>query len=148
MANNKPALTARKASARSRVSNGKDLLPGVDGRSPLARRYRDICAALISDMGGIDRCTEARLQLLRRFSAASVMAEAMEAELVNGKQISIVEHSLLSSTLVRLAQRIGISRMPKNVTPYLHDYLEQAAASSSEDTSDEVSSSDEEEEAA
>lgn len=144
MGQNKPALSARKASARSRVTNGQDLLPGVDGRSPMARRYRDIAAALISDMGGIDRCTEARLQLLRRFSAASVMAEAMEADLVNGKQINIVEHSLLSSTLVRLAQRIGISRMPKNVTPYLHDYLEQAAASSSEDTSDEVSSSDEE----
>jgi hypothetical protein len=145
MANNKPSLTARKASARSRVSNGKDLLPGVDGRSPLARRYRDIAAALISDMGGIDRCTEARLQLLRRFSAASVMAEAMEADLVNGKPIDIAEHSLLSSTLVRLAQRIGISRMPKNVTPYLHDYLEQATASSSEDTSEAVLSGDEEE---
>jgi hypothetical protein len=130
MAKDHPVFAARSKSNRSRVSNGKDLLPGVDGRSPMARRYRDICAALITDMGGVDRRTEARLQLLRRFSAASVMAEAMEAELVNGKQINIVEHSLLSSTLVRLAQRIGISRMPKNVTPYLHDYLEQAAASS------------------
>lgn len=137
MAKDRPVFAARSKSNRSRVSNGQDLLPGIDGRSPMARRYRDIAAALISDMGGIDRCTEARLQLLRRFSAASVMAEAMEADLVNGKQINIVEHSLLSSTLVRLAQRIGISRMPKNVTPYLHDYLEQAAASSSEDTSDE-----------
>ena len=137
MAKDRPVFATRSKSNRSRVSNGQDLLPGIDGRSPMARRYRDIAAALISDMGGIDRCTEARLQLLRRFSAASVMAEAMEAELVNGKQINIVEHSLLSSTLVRLAQRIGISRMPKNVTPYLHDYLEQHAASSSEDMSDE-----------
>jgi hypothetical protein len=130
MAKDRPALTARKACARSRVSNGQEILPGVDGRSPLARRYRDISAALISDSGGLDRCTEARLQLIRRFSAACVMAEAMEATLVNGKPINIIEHSLLSSTLVRLAQRIGISRIPKNVTPYLHDYLEQRAASS------------------
>jgi hypothetical protein len=124
MGQNKPALTARKASARSRVTNGQDLLPGVDGRSPMARRYRDICAALLSDMGGLDHCTEARLQLLRRFSAASVMAEAMEAELVNGKPINIVEHSLLSSTLVRLAQRIGINRRSRNITPTLKDYLD------------------------
>lgn len=118
----KPART------RSSVSNGKTLLPGIDGRSPAARRYKDICAALVADSGGVDRCSEARLQLIRRFSAACVMAEEVEAALVNGEEISIAEHSLLSSTLVRLAQRIGISRMPKNVTPHLHDYLEQRAA--------------------
>ena len=56
------------------------------------------------------------------------MAEEVEAALVNGEEISIAEHSLLSSTLVRLAQRIGISRMPKNITPHLHDYLEQRTA--------------------
>lgn len=135
MARLKPALTARKACGRSRVTNGQEILPGIDGRSPMARRYREIAAALITDMGGFDRCTEARLQLIRRFSAACVMAEAMEATLVNSQRIDINEHSLLSSTLVRLAQRIGINRIPKNVTPYLHDYLEQRAASSDGDAS-------------
>lgn len=129
MGQNKPALSTRKASARSRVSNGQDILPGVDGRSPLARRYRDISAAIVADMGGPDRCSEARIQLIRRFAASAVMAEAMEATLVNGQSINITEHSLLSSTLVRLAARIGINRMPKNVTPHLHDYLEQRIAS-------------------
>jgi hypothetical protein len=124
MGQNKPALTARKASARSRVTNGQDLLPGVDGRRIEARRYRDICAALLSDAGGLDHVTEARLQLLRRFSAACVMAEAIEAELVNGKPINVTEHSLLSSTLVRLAQRIGINRRSRNITPTLKDYLD------------------------
>jgi hypothetical protein len=55
------------------------------------------------------------------------------SNLVNGKQIDVAEHSLLSSTLVRLAQRIGINRLPKNVTPYLHDYLEQHAATSDDE---------------
>jgi hypothetical protein len=129
MVQTKRALATRKASARSRVSNGKDILPGVDGRSPLARRYRDISATIISDMGGVDRCSEARLQLIRRFAASAVMAEAMESELVNGKPVNVTEHSLLSSTLVRLAARIGINRLPKNITPHLHDYLEQRATS-------------------
>ena len=35
-------LTPRKPTARSRVSNGADLLAGIDGRSAMARRYRDI----------------------------------------------------------------------------------------------------------
>jgi hypothetical protein len=126
MAKTNPALTARKSNARSRVTNGQDLLPGIDGRSPLARRYRDICAALISDSGSIEQCSEARLQLIRRFSAAAVMAEQMEATLVNGQPINIVEHSLLSSTLVRLAQRIGIDRRAKIVGSTLSDYLYEA----------------------
>ena len=40
------ALTERKPTARSKVSNGVELLPGIDGRSPMARRYRDISAAV------------------------------------------------------------------------------------------------------
>ena len=37
-----PAITPRKPTARSRVSNGKDWLAGVDQRSSIARRYRDL----------------------------------------------------------------------------------------------------------
>ncbi len=129
MAKDRLSIATRAAATRSKVSNGKDLLPGIDGRSAEARRYRDISSALIADMGGFDRCSEARIQLIRRFAAASVLAETLEASLINGKTIDVAEHSLLSSTLVRLAQRIGINRMPKNITPALHDYLEHRASS-------------------
>jgi hypothetical protein len=60
--------TAGKAQARSRLSNGRDVLPNVDGRSLVARRYRDILCAVASDQGGAERLSEARLQLIRRFS--------------------------------------------------------------------------------
>ena len=110
-------LVPRKASARSRVSNGGHILPDVDGRSAVARRYRDIAAQIIADMGGASQCAEARLQLIRRFAAAAVLAEQMEARLANGHSINITDHALLSSTLVRLAQRIGIDRRSRNTTP-------------------------------
>jgi hypothetical protein len=45
----------RKIYARSRLTNGKDLLPNIDGRRVIARRYRDICSAIASDQGGFDR---------------------------------------------------------------------------------------------
>jgi len=102
-------LVPRKASARSRVSNGADILPDVDGRSAVARRYRDITAQIIADMGGASQCAEARLQLIRRFAAAAVLAEQMEARLANGHSINITDHALLSSTLVRLAQRTTLA---------------------------------------
>jgi hypothetical protein len=115
----------RKPEARSAVSNGHQILPGVDGRSLIARRYHDIMHAIFVDQGGVDRCSEARLQLIRRFAAAAVLAEQMEARLANGEQIDIQEHALLCSTLVRTAQRIGLDRIPRDLTPTIDEYLER-----------------------
>ena len=79
-------------------------------------------------MGGVDHCSEARLQLIRRFAALSVQAEAMEAQLANGADIDITEYSQLTSTLVRVVARLGINRIARNVTPALRDYLEERAS--------------------
>ena len=84
---------------KSRITNGKDLLPNIDGRSVIARRYRDIVSAILADQGGADRCSESRQQLIRRFAAAAVLAEQLEGRLANGEQIDIAEHATLSSTL-------------------------------------------------
>ena len=108
---------------KSRITNGRDLLPNIDGRSVIARRYRDIMSAILVDQGGADQCSESRKQLIRRFAAAAVLAEQLESRLANGEQIDIQEHATLSSTLVRLAQRIGIDRVPRDVTPSLSEYL-------------------------
>ena len=115
-------LAPRSATARSRVSNGSDLLPGIDGRSALARRYRDIAAAMVADAGGLDRLSEAKVQLIRRFAALAVQAEVREAQLANGADVDLGEQALISSTLVRLAQRIGVGRVAKEV-PSLEQYL-------------------------
>jgi hypothetical protein len=129
-----PARKARRSAgrryARSRVSNGGDVLPNTDGRSFVVRRYRDITDAIFIDQGGEDRCSESRKQLIRRFAAAAVIAEQMEARLANGEDINITEHAQLSSTLVRIAQRIGINRRLRDITPALPDYLDAAEAAS------------------
>jgi hypothetical protein len=112
---------------RSRLTNGNDILPGIDGRSATARRYKDLVAAISSDQGGAEHLSEGRMQLVRRFAAAACLAENMEAALVRGETINLQEHALLCSTLVRLAQRIGIDRRARNVTPALKDYLTEDA---------------------
>lgn len=108
---------------RSRATNCRDLLPGVDGRSGPARRFRDIVLAVGSDQGGLEHLSEARTQLVRRFAAACVLAEAVEARIAQGEPVDVAEHAQLSSTLVRLGQRIGIDRRSRTVTPTLGDYL-------------------------
>jgi hypothetical protein len=118
-----------KVYGRSRITNGNGvLLPDIDGRSCIARRYRDITSAILVDQGGADQCSESRMQLIRRFAAAAVLAEQMEAKLVGGAEIDIQQHATLSSTLVRLAQRIGIDRIPRDITPSLSEYLADTEA--------------------
>src|SRR5689334_18877256 len=116
----------RKVYARSKITNGTDgaVLPNVDGRSLIARRFRDISEQIVADQAGRDQCSETRLQLIRRFAAAAVLAEQLEARLANGEDISIIEHSQLASTMVRIAQRIGVNRILRDVTT-LEDYLNQ-----------------------
>jgi len=121
-------LSPRSATNRSRISNGQQILPGVDQRLAIARRYRDLVAQIAIDQGGADRCSETRMQLIRRFASGSVLAEELEARLVRGEPVDIAEHALLSSTLVRLAQRIGLERRTKPVLPTVRDYLEHVEA--------------------
>lgn len=113
----------RKKHGRSKISNGKDVLPDVDGRSLIARRFKEISTAIYIDQGGFDRLTEARRQLVRRFAAAAVLAEQMEARLARGGTIDIGEHALLCSTLTRIVTRLGINRVARDVTPSIADYV-------------------------
>jgi hypothetical protein len=99
------------------------MLPGLDGRSATARRFRDLVNAFVADMGGLDRCSEIKLGLLRRLAAATVQAEMLEARMVNGEAIDIATLCTLASTTVRLSQRLGLERRARNVTPSLGQYL-------------------------
>jgi hypothetical protein len=122
-------IPGRKEYARDRVTNGSKTLPDTDGRLRIARRFRDIVRAIAVDQGGADVCSESRLQLIRRFAAACVLAEELEGRLARGEEINVERHALLSSTLTRLAQRIGIDRIARDVVPpSVDDYLAHTRA--------------------
>ena len=74
---------------RSRLTNHKDLLPNLDGRSAAARRFRDLVKSLVIDQGGFSKCSEVKLGLLRRLAAVTVQSELLEAKMVNGEAIDI-----------------------------------------------------------
>jgi hypothetical protein len=105
----------RRKHGRSRVKNNGDILPDVDGRTFIARRYREIARAILIDVGGEECCTEVRWQLIRRFAAAAVISEQIEVRLAKGEAVNLAEHAVLSSVLVRLASRIGLNRVARYV---------------------------------
>ena len=111
------------------MTNHKDLLPGLDGRSASARRFRDLVNAFVADMGGLDCCSEIKLGLVRRLAATTVQAEMLEARMVNGEAIDVSQLCTLASTTVRISQRLGLERRTRDVTPPLPlDYARDGGA--------------------
>jgi hypothetical protein len=73
-----PAVAPRKG--RSKVTNGKVLIAGVDQRSPWVRRAKDILAAHISDLGGEANTSAAQRSLARRGAVLTTALEQLETK--------------------------------------------------------------------
>ena len=106
-------IAGRKDYARDKLTNGSKTLPDTDGRLRIARRFRDIAAAILVDQGGAELCSESRRQLIRRFSAACVLAEDLEGRLARGEEIDVERHALLCSTMTRLAHESASIAAPR-----------------------------------
>jgi hypothetical protein len=118
-----PQIEVRSPALRARITNHRDLLPGLDGRTSAARRFRDLVSSYIADQGGLDYCSEVKLGLMRRLAAIVVQAEQLEARMVNGEQIDIGQLCTLASTTVRLSQRLGLERRQRELTLSLGDLI-------------------------
>jgi hypothetical protein len=77
---------------RSRVSNGKHLFITGKQTSAEYRRFADILAAVVGDLGGADVLSEGQRQLARRGAALSLACERLEAMLCGAP--SAVEEKL------------------------------------------------------
>jgi hypothetical protein len=128
MSADRSAIVRRKGPEKSRISNHQDLLPGLDGRSSAARRFRDLVGSYLVDMGGLDQCSEIKLGLLRRLAATTVQCELLEAQMVNGQPVDIATLCTLASTSMRLSVRLGLERRARDVGPSLSDILRQEDA--------------------
>ncbi len=118
-----PATTAPPPATRSRVTNSSALfLDGVDGRSALARRFRDVLGEIVADMGGVEVTSEGQRQLARRVATLAVQAEQMESEWAAGGELDIDTYVVLVNALGRALGRIGLRRRPKTV-PDVYDYI-------------------------
>ena len=95
-------------------------LPGVDGRSWTARRYRELVAGMASDVGC--ELTVAKTAIVCRAPALLSWCERAEAEHANGGKFNIGEYTTAVNTLRRLLADIGLERVTKDV-PNLSEWL-------------------------
>jgi hypothetical protein len=106
-----------------------------DRRGPVARRFRDICRLVSTDLGGFEELSEVQRQIVRRFSTMAVWCEAMETQLADGGKIDIDEFQRVSGALRRLGETLGLKRVAKDVTSII-DYARDAVAELEADDDD------------
>ncbi len=117
-------ITVPKPTARSRLTNGRELFLGdVDGRGREARRYRDVYAGLVAHLGGDAIVTEPRRHLAKRASALVVWCEVEEAKLATSADLDIGTYTTAINALRRLLGDLGLERVARDVSPPLADYL-------------------------
>jgi hypothetical protein len=119
--------------ARSRITNGSALLPGVDGRSAWARRCRDVISLHIGDLGGADNVSEAECSIIRRCAALTVELEHLEfvfATAGSATTEQLMLYQTVTNSLRRSLEAIGLERRPRDVGPGLGEMLRSDLRSS------------------
>jgi hypothetical protein len=107
---------------RSAVTNGSKLLVGIDGRSPSARRFRDLIQLYEAEIGG--ELTEVERGLVKQAAALTLTAEGMQADIVNGKPVDPDAMIRVTSTAKRILGAISAkSAKNKPSGPDLASYL-------------------------
>lgn len=126
----KPNLSRKifgaKVHARSRISNGRSLLPSIDGRSLWARRLRDLISLHQSDLGGEEAVSAAEQSIIRRASTLTVELEHMELKFATqggATTDQLLLYGRTANTLRRLLKSVGLQRRARNVTPTVDEYL-------------------------
>ena len=126
--------TGRKPEARCAVTNRRNLFLNetnnpIDERSVFARRFHDVLALHVSDLGGWDCISEAQASVARRAATITVTCEQLESRMavLEEPDTGLADlYSRLSNTLRRLLQDLGFERRAKDVTPSLSKLLTEA----------------------
>jgi hypothetical protein len=120
-------LIRKSTQNRSAITNGSRLLEGIDGRSPLARRFRDLIKAYEAETGG--NLTEVERGLIKQGAALTIRAEQLQADIVNGKPVDSDALIRLSSTAKRILGAISAKAAKrKPAAPTLQDHIARRAA--------------------
>lgn len=116
-------IAPRRKQDRSAVTNGSKLLRGVDGRSPEARRFRDILESLRAEFKA--DLSEGDLALCRQAAGLTVKAEAIQATIVQGGDVDTSQlvrvTNALTRTLKELGLKTGSSRKRQNIRDYIRE---------------------------
>jgi hypothetical protein len=102
-----PARPKRKSSA---VSSGRRMFVQGDSSSAWSRRYRDIVAGHVSDLGGQAVLSEAEISLIKRVSTLEIECEQAEGRLSMGQEVDLDLYQRMLNSLRRAHEVLGLER--------------------------------------
>lgn len=118
----------RSPTTRAKVTNGTQLLAGVDGRSATARRFRDLIAELTPEAGGGEGLSAAECSSIRQAAAMMLRAEQLQAGIVRGEAVDADTLIRLSSEARRILASVRKRVRPAAAPPSPAEYLTRRAA--------------------
>ena len=100
----------------------------VDSRLKSAKIWDTLAANIIADAGGESEISTIQRTLIDAFCGVAIQLNDLNTKGLLGQPVDLTELSLAASTLVRLAARIGINRVPREVGMSLGQLLRQDQA--------------------
>jgi hypothetical protein len=99
----------------------------LDQRTLASKQFDRLVSQLTADLGGDLSTIETRL--VESFAGISLVIDNVNTQMLLGKDIDVPTLCQLSSTLLRLGNRLGLRRKPRDVTQgaSLGEYLEGKA---------------------
>lgn len=101
----------------------------LDGRTNVAKQFDAIASGIAEDLGGENQLSTVQKHLIEAFAGCAVVLSDINTRAMTGVEaIDLLAYSTAVSTLVRVANKIGLRRIPKDVTPSLAEILRGEAA--------------------
>jgi hypothetical protein len=111
---------------RSRLTNQRWALEGVDNRLTPARRFRDLCVAYAKEAG--DDLSETERSMIRSAAAMTLQSETLQAQLARGKPVSSDMVIRLASEARRILQPISERASRRKAAPGTPSALDEYLA--------------------
>lgn len=102
-------------------------LDALDGRSAIAQELRARYAEVCSDRGGADYLSYLERSLVERCIWLEYWLSMQERDLAEGKAFDMGRYAQAVNSYQGLAAKIGLPRVPRDVTG-LQQYLKEVAA--------------------
>lgn len=116
---------------RSAVTSGRLLFVDGDSNSAWSRRYYDLVAGHVADLGGTEILSEAQFSLIRRCAAMECELERLDGMLSRSEEIDLDAYARVSGHLRRIFETLhapsSLERRQRDITPSLSDILSEAA---------------------
>jgi hypothetical protein len=111
----------------TRVGQGKELFPGMDGRSFIARRLQEHYGGICQDMGGMDQMSTIERALSKQMASLITIGEDMVAQRsIDDPEYDYLEHLACVKTVNQVGRTLGTKRRMRPVKEVtLDDYIEQ-----------------------